>query len=123
MNQNIKIPFVDLYPQYEELQSEIDLAIRDIITRSDYITGPTVEKFEQAIIPFKFDGGIDMVETYIRVALEEGIVEQSGAMYYYKDQNFRGMNAVVTWFKENPDKYEELVDATKESYLTGDSDS
>ena len=49
MNQNIKIPFVDLYPQYEELQSEIDLAIRDIITRSDYITGPTVEKFEQAI--------------------------------------------------------------------------
>tara|TARA_B100001121_G_scaffold308169_1_gene331441 strand:- start:224 stop:1321 length:1098 start_codon:yes stop_codon:yes gene_type:complete len=49
MNQNIKIPFVDLYPQYEELQSEIDLAIRDIITRSDYITGPTVEKFEKAI--------------------------------------------------------------------------
>ena len=82
-----------------------------------------MEKFEQAIIPFKFDGGIDMVETYIRVALEEGIVEQSGAMYYYKDQNFRGMNAVVTWFKENPDKYEELVNATKESYLTGDSDS
>ena len=52
MNQNIKIPFVDLYPQYEELQSEIDLAIRDIITRSDYITGPTVEKFEQAIIDY-----------------------------------------------------------------------
>lgn len=52
MNQNIKIPFVDLYPQYEELQSEIDLAIRDIITRSDYITGPTVEKFEKAIINY-----------------------------------------------------------------------
>ena len=52
MNQNIKIPFVDLYPQYEELQSEIDLAIRDIITRSDYITGPTVEKFEQAIMNY-----------------------------------------------------------------------
>jgi len=52
MNQNIKIPFVDLYPQYEELQSEIDLAIRDIITRSDYITGPTVEKFEQAIMDY-----------------------------------------------------------------------
>ena len=52
MDQNIKIPFVDLYPQYEELQSEIDLAIRDIITRSDYITGPTVEKFEQAIMNY-----------------------------------------------------------------------
>ena len=81
------------------------------------------EKFEQAIVPFKFDGGIDMIETYIRVALEENIIEQKGAMYYYKTISFRGMNNVVTWFKENPDKYEELVDATKESYLTGESDS
>ena len=44
-------------------------------------------------------------------------------MYYYKTANFRGMNNVVTWFKENPKEYEELVDATKESYLTGKSDS
>ena len=49
MNQNIKIPFVDLYPQYEELQTEIDLAIKDIITRSDFITGSTVDKFERSI--------------------------------------------------------------------------
>jgi dTDP-4-amino-4,6-dideoxygalactose transaminase len=52
MKQNIKIPFVDLYPQYEELQTEIDMAIKDIITRSDYITGPTVDKFEQAICEY-----------------------------------------------------------------------
>ena len=45
MSKNIKIPFVDLYPQYEELQSEIDFAIKDVITRSDFITGPTVDKF------------------------------------------------------------------------------
>ncbi len=52
MNQNIKIPFVDLYPQYEELQADIDIAIKDIITRSDFITGPTVEKFEQSICEY-----------------------------------------------------------------------
>jgi|TARA_R110001592_G_scaffold108017_3_gene302091 dTDP-4-amino-4,6-dideoxygalactose transaminase len=52
MTQNIKIPFVDLYPQYEELQTEIDVAIKDIITRSDYITGPTVDKFERAICEY-----------------------------------------------------------------------
>ena len=52
MNQNIKIPFVDLYPQYEELQTEIDLAIKDIITRSDFITGPTVDKFEEHICEY-----------------------------------------------------------------------
>jgi len=52
MNQNIKIPFVDLYPQYEELQTEIDMAIKDIITKSDFITGPTVAKFEQALCDY-----------------------------------------------------------------------
>jgi len=52
MTQNIKIPFVDLYPQYEEIQSEIDLAIKDVITRSDFITGPTVDKFEKAICDY-----------------------------------------------------------------------
>lgn len=52
MNQNIKIPFVDLYPQYEEIKTEIDLAIKDIITRSDFITGPTVEKFEKSICEY-----------------------------------------------------------------------
>ena len=52
MNQNIKIPFVDLYPQYEEVQTEIDTAIKDIITRSDFITGPTVDKFERAICEY-----------------------------------------------------------------------
>ena len=52
MIQNIKIPFVDLYPQYEELQTEIDTAIKDIITRSDYITGPTVDNFEKSICEY-----------------------------------------------------------------------
>ena len=52
MKQNIKIPFVDLYPQYEELKTEIDSAIKDIITRSDFITGPTVDKFEQSICEY-----------------------------------------------------------------------
>tara|TARA_B100000214_G_scaffold294598_1_gene224356 strand:- start:518 stop:1618 length:1101 start_codon:yes stop_codon:yes gene_type:complete len=49
MNQNIKIPYVDLYPQYEEIRTDIDSAIADIINRSDFITGPTVEKFEKSI--------------------------------------------------------------------------
>src|SRR6056300_805790 len=52
MNQDTKIPFVDLYPQYEECRSDIDTAIADIITRSDYITGPTVDKFEKAICDY-----------------------------------------------------------------------
>lgn len=57
MKRNIEIPFVDLYPQYEELQSNIDNAIRGIIQKNDFITGPTVDKFEQAIC--KYTGAED----------------------------------------------------------------
>ena len=46
------IPFVDLFPQYEELKSDIDFALRDIISRSDFITGPTVEDFEKKICEY-----------------------------------------------------------------------
>ncbi len=52
MSNDIKIPFVDLYPQYEELQNEIDMAIKDIIRRSDFITGQTVDHFEKAICDY-----------------------------------------------------------------------
>ena len=57
MNQSIKIPFVDLYPQYEELRQEIDQAISNVIRNSDFITGPTVEKFEKEIC--KYTGAED----------------------------------------------------------------
>ena len=46
------IPFVDLYPQYKECKNDIDQAIRNVIARSDFITGPTVENFEQAICDY-----------------------------------------------------------------------
>ena len=48
----MKIPFVDLHPQYLECKSEIDSAIADIIKRSDFITGPTVDEFEKAICEY-----------------------------------------------------------------------
>jgi len=52
MIKNIKIPFVDLYPQYEECQTEIDSGIADLISKSDFLTGKTVDKFEKAICDY-----------------------------------------------------------------------
>jgi dTDP-4-amino-4,6-dideoxygalactose transaminase len=44
-----KIPFVDLYPQYEELKAETDAAVAEIIRKSAFIQGPAVKEFEQAL--------------------------------------------------------------------------
>jgi len=51
MNQ-YKIPFNNLYSQYEELQDEIDESIKTIIKNSDFLTGKTTEDFEKAICDY-----------------------------------------------------------------------
>lgn len=40
------IPFTDLYPQYQETKSAVDAAIAEVISKSNFITGPLVDAFE-----------------------------------------------------------------------------
>ena len=46
------IPFVNLFPQYQECKSDIDNAIKKIIEKSDFITGSTVDNFESNICSY-----------------------------------------------------------------------
>lgn len=41
------IPFVDLHAQYLGIKNEIDTVINDVISKSLFVRGPYVEKFEQ----------------------------------------------------------------------------
>lgn len=45
----MNIPFIDLQSQYQAYKSEIDSAIQNILDKSQYIMGPSVEKFEKNI--------------------------------------------------------------------------
>jgi dTDP-4-amino-4,6-dideoxygalactose transaminase len=44
----MKIPFVDLFAQYQTIKPEIDRAIAEVIAESSYIRGRHVDDFEQA---------------------------------------------------------------------------
>ncbi len=44
----MKVPFVDLYAQYQTIKNEIDAAISKTIQNSSYIGGTAVQKFEEA---------------------------------------------------------------------------
>lgn len=46
------IPLVDLHAQYANIQPAIDAAIQDVITKSSFIMGPAVPRFEQAFAEF-----------------------------------------------------------------------
>ena len=43
-----QIPFTKLHDQYIECKADVDSAIQKILDTSEFIAGPTVEKFEEA---------------------------------------------------------------------------
>tara|TARA_R100001015_G_C4594664_1_gene149926 strand:- start:52 stop:1053 length:1002 start_codon:yes stop_codon:yes gene_type:complete len=83
------------------------------------------EKWEEVVVPFRVEGGVDIVETYVRLGLEYGLIKQTGAWYTYEKMPSKvaGINKVVDWFKENPEEYEVFKDETEKFYTTGESDS
>jgi len=59
------------------------------------------ENWKSAIIPFRVEGGIDVTESFIREALEVGIITKAGPWYSYKDAKVMGMNGLKKHFLEN----------------------
>lgn len=59
-------------------------------------------KLEQAcIIPFRMEGGIDLLETTVREAINKKIIKQAGPWYRIEgmDKNFLGLNEVRDYLK------------------------
>ena len=66
------------------------------------------ENWKSAIVPFRVSGGIDILESFIREALEKGLIKRSGAWYTYKEDKAMGLNGLKKIFMDNPEKIEEL---------------
>lgn len=49
---NAVVPFVDLAAQHQSIAGEIDGAIKEVLTRCDFIGGHSVQRFEQAFADF-----------------------------------------------------------------------
>jgi hypothetical protein len=59
------------------------------------------ENWKSAIVPFRVEGGIDLVESYMRDGLAAGIIDKKGAWYTYHDQRAQGMNGLKTLMTTN----------------------
>jgi len=69
------------------------------------------ENWKSAVIPFRVEGGIDVTESFIREALEMGVVTKAGPWYSYQDAKVMGMNGLKNYFLENPLALDGLKDA------------
>ena len=69
------------------------------------------ENWDSAIVPFRVEGGIDIVESFIREALERKLITQAGAWYSYEGEKVMGLNGIKSLFIDNPEKFKALKEA------------
>ena len=67
------------------------------------------ENWKSAIVPFRVEGGIDLVESYMRDGLASGIIDKKGAWYTYQDQRAQGMNGLKTLMTTNENLLARLI--------------
>ena len=66
------------------------------------------ENWRSAIIPFRVEGGIDIVESFIREGLEVGLIKKAGPWYNYNESKVMGMNGLKKHFLNTPLDFEVL---------------
>ena len=69
------------------------------------------ENWRSATVPFRVEGGIDILESYIREALDQKLIDRNGAWYTYKDIKAMGLNGLKQQFLSTPTLLEELKNA------------
>ena len=68
------------------------------------------ENWKSAVVPFRVEGGIDILESYIREGIAQKIITQAGAWYTYGETKVMGLNGIKTHFTENNEDFRKLKD-------------
>jgi len=63
------------------------------------------ESWQSAIVPFRVEGGIDIIESYIREGIRKKIIKQAGPWYSFNDTKVMGLNGIKKIFTEQPDQF------------------
>jgi len=66
------------------------------------------ENWKSAVVPFRVDGGIDVMESYIREGIGQKMISQAGAWYTYGETKVMGLNGIKKHFTDNPEEFEKL---------------
>ena len=69
------------------------------------------ENWRSATVPFRVEGGIDILESYISEDLDQKLIDMNGAWYTYKDIKAMGLNGLKQQFLSTPTLLEELKNA------------
>ena len=66
------------------------------------------ENWDSAVVPFRVEGGIDVLESYIRDGIDQGLISKAGAWYTYGDIKAMGLNGIKEKFVEDSKLFDKL---------------
>ena len=66
------------------------------------------ENWRSATVPFRVEGGIDVLESFIREGVNRRLITQAGPWYTYGENKVMGLNGVKKFFLDNPTAFSEL---------------
>ena len=65
--------------------------------------------WQEADVPFYFTGNIDLVASFVGLAMDFGIVEKTGSWLTFGDKKIQGVDNMNNFFRENKEEFKELV--------------
>ena len=81
-------------------------------TRVKVVKNKCAPPFTQAEFEIGYGSGIDRESELLDRALAAGIIEKSGSWFAWGERRLgQGRNNVITWLRENPDEFRELMAA------------
>jgi hypothetical protein len=75
----------------------------------------SADHWSKVVVPFRVDGGIDILESYMREGLAYGYIKQAGAWYQYDGQKVMGLNGLKALLIEQPKLGEQLKEQVNAS--------
>ena len=67
------------------------------------------DNWQSAIVPFRQEGGIDVIESFIREGIEKNLIIQTGAWYTYNENKYMGLHNLKEHFVNNKEDMEKLT--------------
>jgi len=66
------------------------------------------ENWDSAVVPFRVEGGIDVLESFIREGIDKKVITQAGAWYTYNGEKAMGLNGIKALFKDTEGLFDKL---------------
>jgi recombination protein RecA len=79
-----------------------------INVKVDVVKNKVAPPFKETEVIIRFGTGLDQYNEVIDLAIEEGLIDKSGAWFNYKNEKYQGVDNLITMLKNKPEVFQEL---------------